>query len=58
MWLRNQGNLSTAWYTGKASLRQANAGNDMKNILYVRLIFTFYPNRDTSVIKFIPVVFQ
>ena len=39
-WLHNQGNLSTAWcngvcHSGMASLRQANVGNDMKNILYL-----------------------
>ena len=51
-WLRNQ----ESWVPrGLTSLRQANLGSDMKNILYI----WFYFNKDTSVLElFLVVVFK
>ena len=43
---------------GMTSLQQANMGNDMKKYSF-NLIFTFYLNRDPSVVEFFRVaVFQ
>ena len=51
-WLCNQ----ETWVPyGLISLQQANVGNDMKKYS-LHLIFTFYLNRDTSVLELFPVI--
>ena len=54
-WLRNQGNSSYQHTTcfGLLTLRQANMGYEK---YFLHLIFTFYLNRDTSVLELFPVV--
>ena len=54
-WLRNQGNSSYQRTTcfGLLTLRQANMGYEK---YFLHLIFTFYLNRDTSVLELFPVV--
>ena len=54
-WLHNQGNSSYQRTTcfGLLTLRQANMGYEK---YFFHLIFTFYLNRDTSVLELFPVV--
>ena len=54
-WLRNQGNSSYQRTTcfGLLTLRRANMGYEK---YFLHLIFTFYLNRDTSVLELFPVV--
>ena len=55
-WVLGDSAIREPWVPcGMASLRQANARNDMKKCS-LPLIFTFYLDRDTSVLELFPVI--